>query len=124
MLRYAYIAGPYSAGDPVQNTRDAMLVGDELTGWGYAVYVPHLSLFWHFLRPHEIDFWYSHDIAWLLKCDVLVRLGGESEGADNEVQTAHANGILVCHWPQDSLTLRTLAKWQPAEECIPDGPDD
>lgn len=122
-MKYIYVAGPYTAGDPVENTHRAIIVGDELSAMGWAVYVPHTSLLWHLIRPHEVAFWYEHDIAWLLKCDALVRLPGVSTGADREVETARANGLLVLKWPDDLTSLRTLPKWEP-EENYPDGPDD
>ena len=96
IMSYVYIAAPYSGGDPVDNTREVVLVADRLAAQGHAVYVPHLSLFWHFLSPHAIDFWYDHDLAWLAKCDVLLRLPGESPGADAEVAFAREHGIRVC----------------------------
>lgn len=123
-MKYVYVAGPYSVGETVQNVREAVLVGNELTTFGFAVYIPHLNLFWHYLRPAADDFWYEHDLAWLLKCDILVRLPGESPGADNEVEVANANGILVAHWPQDMQLLRTLALWTPIEDDFSHAPDD
>ena len=100
-ISYVYIAAPYSGGDPVDNTREVVLVADRLAAQGHAVYVPHLSLFWHFLSPHAIDFWYDHDLAWLAKCDVLLRLPGESPGADAEVAFARERGIRVCFSEDD-----------------------
>ena len=94
-MKYIYVAGPYSRGDPVVNTRNAILVGDELVKLGYAPYIPHVSLLWHMVSPHEIDYWYNLDIDWLLRCDGLLRLPGDSSGADNEVKVAQANHIPV-----------------------------
>lgn len=117
-MKHVYIAGPYTLGDTIENTRQAVAVADELAAMGWAVYIPHaVGIVWHFLRPHEYDFWLTQDIAWLLKCDVLARLPGESPGADAEVSIAQANGIIVCHWPADMMTLRTLANWTPVEEA-------
>jgi len=94
-MKYIYVAGPYSRGDPVVNTRNAILVGDELVKLGYAPYIPHVSLLWHIVSPHEIDYWYNLDLAWLVRCDGLLRLPGDSSGADNEVKVAQANQIPV-----------------------------
>jgi Domain of unknown function (DUF4406) len=123
-MKYAFISGPYTQGDPVQNTRNAVLVGDELVAMGWSVFIPHLSLFWDMLRPHDYQFWLDHDIAWLLKCDALVRIPGESAGADAEESIARANGLLVCHWPKDMQLIRTLATWVPMDDELVPMPDD
>lgn len=94
---YVYIAGPYSSPDPVVNTRQAIKVGEELVKLGHIPYVPHLTLFWHFLEPHSIDFWYSYDLDWLKKCDVLLRLPGVSYGADREEEFARSKHIRVIY---------------------------
>lgn len=90
-----YIAGPYSHPDPVTNTAEAIAAGNALSALGFYPYIPHLSLFWHLLHPHEIGFWYKHDLAWLEVCDALLRLPGASTGADGEEARAHELGIPV-----------------------------
>jgi len=87
-MKYIYIAAPYSKDDPVINTANAIKVADMLIEKGYIPFVPHLTLFWHLLYPHEIQYWYDYDMAWLQKCDGLLRLSGESIGADREVRYA------------------------------------
>ena len=93
--KYIYIAGPYTKGDTVQNVRAAILVGDEIANAGHYPFIPHLTMFWHIICPHEYQFWLDQDIGYLLKCDYLVRIPGESSGADGEVQIAKDNGIPV-----------------------------
>ncbi|MHA2094580.1 MAG: DUF7768 domain-containing protein [Candidatus Hodarchaeales archaeon] len=94
-MKYVYVAGPYGKGDPVVNTRNAILVADKLSELGFVPFIPHLSLLWHMVSPHEVDFWYSYDNEWLKKCDALLRLPGESPGADAEVELAKSLGIPV-----------------------------
>lgn len=89
---YVYVAGPYTNPDPVKNTSRIILVADELAVKGYTPYVPHLTMFWHLLCPHNIDFWYKYDLCWLDKCDCILRLSGESIGADMEVAYAKEHG--------------------------------
>jgi len=93
MSKYVYIAGPYTKGDVVVNVRNAVQAAEWLVGIGYEPYVPHLTHFWHLILPHKIEFWYVRDLEWLKKCDVIVRLPGESAGADNEIMVAHGHGI-------------------------------
>jgi hypothetical protein len=93
--KYIYIAGPYTKGDTVQNVRDAIIVANVISLAGHFPFIPHLTMFWHFIYPHNYQFWLDQDIGWLLKCDYLIRLYGESSGADGEVEIAKKNGIPV-----------------------------
>ena len=104
-MRYVYIAGPYTRDDPVINTARVVDVADYLMICGYIPYVPHLTLFWHFKHSHSIKFWYDYDLAWLEKCDCLLRLPGESSGADKEVMRALELGLPV-YLSLDELLLR------------------
>jgi nucleoside 2-deoxyribosyltransferase len=89
-----YLAGPYSHPDPVLNVRYCIGVGDDLLAEGDVVpLVPHLTLLWHFVRPRPIDDWYTYDIALLARCDAVLRLPGDSVGADAEIEFALATGI-------------------------------
>jgi len=94
-IKYIYVAGPYTKPDPVQNTNKVIRYADMLREIGYIPFVPHLTLLWHFLCPHEVDYWYEYDLAWLEKCDCLLRVKGESFGADAEVEYAKKKGIPV-----------------------------
>ena len=90
-----YIAGPYSHPDPVENTHNAVKVADKLLEAGLVPYIPHLSLLWHAISPKPYETWLAYDIAWLKVCNALLRLPGESSGADKEVVIATDNGIPV-----------------------------
>lgn len=81
-----YIAGPYTKGDVAINVRNALTAAEELTIKGFIAYVPHLNHFWHLVHPHDVEFWYQYDFHWLEVCDCLLRLPGESQGADEEMR--------------------------------------
>ncbi len=83
-----YIAGPYTKGDVELNVRNALAMAEKVIQKGGLPFVPHLSHFWHLEHPKDLRWWYSYDIELLKRCDCLVRLMGESEGADNEVLVA------------------------------------
>jgi hypothetical protein len=100
-----YVAGPYTNGDPVVNTRAAVEMGEELIALGVLPVIPHLSLLWHFAAPHPVEFWYEYDLAVLARCDALYRMPGRSTGADREVEHALDLGLPVL----DSLS--DLRKW-------------
>jgi hypothetical protein len=94
-MKRIYVAGPYSGGDTVQNVRNAIDVADELADAGFAPFVPHLCHFWHYAHPRDYQSWLDIDLAWVDVCDAVFRLGGESSGADGEVERAIARGIPV-----------------------------
>jgi hypothetical protein len=90
-----YIASRYTKGDVVGNVRESMIAADALVQLGYAPFLPLLSHFWEFLSPKPYQTWMKLDSEWVLRCDCLLRLPGESSGADAEVVLATKNGIPV-----------------------------
>jgi hypothetical protein len=93
--KYIYVAGPYSNGDPVLNTRKAIEAGERLREAGYVPFIPHVTLLWHLVSPHDIIYWYEYDNEWIARCDGLLRLPGHSNGADNEVLLAISLGLSI-----------------------------
>ena len=92
---YVYVAGPYTKVDTIINIQQAIAAGDKLRDLGFTPFIPHMTYAWHMLYPHTIEYWYHYDLEWLEKCDALLRLPGESEGADKEVKYAR----LICNIP-------------------------
>ena len=87
-----YIAGPYSKGDPEQNVYNAIETANKLADMGYAPYVPHFTHFWHTKYPRPYNFWLELDNQFLPFCDAVIRIPGESSGADKEVELARKIG--------------------------------
>jgi len=85
MIKTVYIASMYSKGDQATNVRDSILAAEKLREEGFLPYVPLLTHFWHFMSPHEYEYWTKMDLEWLPFMDCVLRLPGESSGADNEV---------------------------------------
>ena len=85
MTTTVYIASPYTKGDVAINVRNSILAADELRVFGFLPFCPLFTHFWHFLVPHPYNYWTEMDLEWLNICDVLLRLPGESSGADKEV---------------------------------------
>lgn len=103
-LPYVYVAGPYASPDPVENSHEAIKVGDALNMTGkVATFVPHLTLMYHLVCPHPVDFWYGFDLAAVARCDALLRMPGKSSGADKEVVAALQMGIPVFYTAEDLL---------------------
>jgi hypothetical protein len=90
-----YVAAPYSKGDVEENVRVAITAAHTLMDAGYAPYCPHLSHYMHLQRPRDYEDWMALDFVWLTACNALVRLPGESSGADREVEFAKGYGIPV-----------------------------
>ena len=90
-----YIAGVYSAGDQAVNVRNAILAMNRLMDAGHAPHCPHLTHFAHMLAPRAYEDWIRLALVWVGQCEALVRLPGESPGADREVAEARRLGLPV-----------------------------
>ena len=90
-----YLASPYTNGDIAQNIKKVIGYADRLFEMGHTPFIPHLAFLWHLISPKPVSFWYAYDLIWLSFCDALLRLPGESIGADKEVQFAKDNCIPV-----------------------------
>lgn len=104
MRTKVYVSSPLtSSGDPQENVAKAIEVGRELIAAGFSPILPQLT--WH-IDPHaEIphETWMDVDLPWVLESDCLLRLPGESKGADIEVRAANEAGIPVYHSIGDLL---------------------
>lgn len=92
---YVYISGPYSTGDQVENVRTAIKAADAVIRAGHIPFCPHLGHFHHLLCPHDYETWMRLDLAWVERCDAVIRLPGKSPGAEREVARAKELGIPV-----------------------------
>jgi hypothetical protein len=87
-MKRVYVAGPYSSGDVAANVRNAYAAATRLADAGFAPFVPHHTHFWHLLFPRPYEEWLRLDLAFLPCCEAVLRLPGESSGADAEVREA------------------------------------
>lgn len=117
MIHYVFIAGPYT-GDQGANVRASCIAADQLTAAGFVPFNPLLYHFADLITPHKEEDWKALDLEWLSRCDALVRLPGDSRGADEEVAYALEHGIPVFN----SLDSLRRAAWIVVD--VPDGPDD
>ncbi len=95
MADLIYLAGPYTKPDPVTNLRRMSEEWEKLTKAGYVVFLPHLTMYLDVSYYHPTDFWYRYDMAILHRCDLLLRVPGESWGADREEWYAREHRIEV-----------------------------
>lgn len=100
---FIFVSGPYSAqggqrGHPNQveaNIRLAEEAGIALTRKGHIPFIPHTMM-----RGWENEFDIPRELAlavcrgWVTRCDALLYLGS-SPGADAELETARATGLMI-----------------------------
>jgi len=92
-----YIASPYSKGDQGLNVKRQMDVAEELMAAGFCPIIPLLLHFQHIAHPRTYEHWLQISREWLQGCDAVLRLPGESYGADQEELLAHKTKIPVYH---------------------------
>ena len=92
-----YIASPYTKGDPAINVKIQMDCANRLMDLGFSPYVPLLCHFLHMANPRPYKDWMELDLDWIRVCDYLLRLPGESPGADREVEFAKSLNIPVVY---------------------------
>lgn len=95
-----YIAAPYTS-NPEENTKKVLRVADKVLEKGYIPFIPHLNHYWHLISAKPYDEWLRIDREWLTRCDMVLRLEGESKGADGEVKIAKCLGIPVYFKEED-----------------------
>lgn len=96
-----YIASPYTKGDVAVNVKIQMDMADKLMTNGFAPFTPLYSHFQHMAHPRTYDDWLTLDFEWIKVCDCILRLPGESSGAEKEVEFANFNNILVFYSIED-----------------------
>jgi hypothetical protein len=90
-----YIAGPYTIGDKEEHVNNAITMGAQVMDLGHSPFIPHLSHFVELKYPRAWERWMEVDEDFLSICEALIRIPGESKGADREVKMAMALGIPV-----------------------------
>lgn len=90
-----YIASPYTKGDVAVNVRVQLQMANRLMDLGFAPFAPLYSHFQHMAFPRPYEDWIKIDLEWVKVCDAVLRLPGESKGADGEVEFAQQNNIPV-----------------------------
>ena len=117
--KLVYLAGPYTKPDPCENVNRTCSLATELIDLGFAPLIPHLTMLWHVITPRPIEFWYDYDLQLVLRCDALLRIPGESTGADREVEFARQRGIPVVGSVADLVAWRRAQLLFPISEASP-----
>ena len=100
-----YIASPYTLGDTALNVRRQIKAADKLLEMGHTPLIPCLSHLWHLVSPKSYEEWLRIGLAWVGYSDAVLRLSGESKGADEEVRYAQLIGLPVYHSLKEIRTI-------------------
>lgn len=92
--RYVFISAPFTS-NPAHNIHDVIEVADKLIDRGFIPFIPHLYITYDMVSPKHYECFMQLCVAWLLKCDAVIRLPGGSPGADREVLWAEEHKIPV-----------------------------
>jgi len=79
-----YIAAPYTEGDRSENVRRAIDAATRVLDAGHEPWCPLLSHFWDLIHPRPWEVWMRLDLAWIECAEAVIRIPGESKGADIE----------------------------------------
>ena len=105
--RSVFIAGPMStSGEPGPNLNAAAVAAAELLLAGFFPFVPHVTWILHAIRPDvAVNTWQRWDEYWLRSCDAVLRLPGESRGADEECKLAERIGTPIFVWSGENFAI-------------------
>lgn len=91
-----YVAGPISKGPYWVNVRNGIEAGKKLHDLGMVPFIPMIDFLYVLVYPEttwEQNLEYDEQI--ILRCDALLRIPGESPGAEREVKFAREHNIPV-----------------------------
>lgn len=94
-MKVIYIASPYTIGNIAKNVSVQIEAAHRILDMGHCPVAPLLSHYLEIHRCRPYQEWIDMDLALIPKMDVVLRLPGESPGADGEVDLAKKLGIPV-----------------------------
>lgn len=101
-----YVSGPMStSGEPGINLHCAVHAAATLVENSFLPFVPHLTWIMHAIQPMvDVEQWKHFTMSWVDRSDILLRLAGDSDGADDEVKRAVSLNIPVFYSMSHLLT--------------------
>lgn len=97
ILPMVFISAPYSLPDPATNIKRVSRVASRLATSGRLFPVAPVLLChaWEQTVGQSYEFWIEYTKRFVENTDSLLRLSGESDGADGEVELANSLGIPI-----------------------------
>ena len=111
-----YLAGPMSA-DPLAAPLQAIHLWPTLRALGVLPFMPQLSVLHQMIDPQPYEEWMRYDLDLIAHhVDAVLRLPGDSPGADRECAHAHAHGVPVFVWGTMPERI-AFTSWIEARPC-------
>lgn len=85
-----FISSPYTEGNVATNVGIQIDVFNDLMNNDFTPFAPLLAHFIQLVHPHEYNEWINLCYRWIDKSDCILRIKGESKGADKEVLYAES----------------------------------
>lgn len=105
-MKVIYISSPYTIGNCAKNVRVQIEAAHRIMDMGHCPIAPLLN---HYLEVHRYrpdEDWMVCDLELVRRCDAVLRLPGESKGADRETALADELDIPVLRsWDELDLWL-------------------
>lgn len=107
-----YVAGPIT-GDPFGCVRQSVEAFTWLRDLGCVPFCPQWSVIAEMVEHRPYDEWMAYDFDVIARADALLRLPGESPGAEREVVEASVLGIPVFRFQPGRLSevIDFVAEW-------------
>lgn len=99
-IRFVFVSGPLS-GDVEENVGMAIKYSSELIDNGYVPITPHLMHYIENYKARYYGVWLNLSLELMTKADAVLRIPGDSPGADIEVREAEKIGIPVFYSIED-----------------------
>jgi hypothetical protein len=72
-----------------------ILAGEAIRQKGHVPFIPLMNVVWELALDVSEEAMMEWDLHWLRKCDAIIRLPGESVGADYEIEKAKEWGLTI-----------------------------
>jgi hypothetical protein len=95
--KVVYVAGPITKGPLLDHVRAAFEAGSALIDAGFSVVLPHALCLFELAHPKDYATMMAVARPLVDGADALLRIPGESSGADREVEWAMLSGVPVFH---------------------------
>lgn len=103
-----YIASPYAKGNTTINVKRQHDVYDQLLDIGFYPIMPLLNHYHDLIHPRHSEDRMRIDFESVKMSHIVLRLPGESPGADREVELAKKLGILVVYSIEELLEKMSI----------------
>lgn len=107
-MKRVFISSPYTNGNKDWNVLAQIVTANKLIDLGLSPFTPLLHHYLEVQKSRSSEVWLDLMIDWMLECDAVLRLPGESEGADEECRVAEENNIPVFYSLEELKTYFRL----------------